>query len=92
MNGQLKFDSDLNVVCDNDIQKINWGYQLSEKAVFRATVILHPDEHNKLAVCPMCGCLFKYLGQKYCGGCGSEFKVYNDDKYFKFLDKLKEGN
>ena len=88
---QLMFNLDGTIQTESKgIKKLYWGYQTAEKTVTRKTIIAVPDAGNKLTVCANCGAVFRYLGQKFCGGCGSELIIMSQEKYQEWLKKIKE--
>ena len=69
------------------IKKLTWGYQLEEKQVKQKVLAAIRDPSN-IIICPECGGLNK--SRKYCGGCGSKFKVVTPEELRK-IEAQYEG-
>lgn len=86
--GQMKIDFDGTIVEENHgIKKLYWGWQIKERQVYQKEIIAVPDTSTRLVCCAECGAVWRYNGQKYCGGCGSKIKVMEKDKYIKWVEE-----
>ena len=74
------------------LKKLPWGWQIKETQTTRKTVVIAYGNEIPLVCCPECGACWRYQGQKFCGGCGSEVKAMKQDKYIEWVKKIEKEN